>query len=124
MDDSNHITFRTILKSAAVIVGLIVLIGYVMFQARFLLIGPQIVLIEELDQHHNSRTVTLTGQTYNISHLWLNNRSIYTDANGRFEEALVLENGYTIATLQAEDRYGRITKVVRPFVYTPASFIQ
>ncbi len=45
-------------------------------------------------------------------------RKIYTDKDGYFKEALVLENGYTVATLQAEDRYGRITKHTEEFVFT------
>lgn len=97
---------------------------YVVFQARHLIIGPEIVLFDAPATHQNERLVHLSGQTHNISRLWLNGRQIYTDAKGRFEEALILENGYTIATLRAEDRYGRETTVTREFVYTPASFIE
>lgn len=76
------------------------------------------------DQLQNERQVFLSGTAYNISHLWLNDRPIYTDAKGNFKEALVLENGYTISTLRAEDRYGRETKVKKEFVYVPASFVE
>jgi len=95
-----------------------------MFQARFLITGPQITLTDEPDTRQNERVVTLTGKALNITHLWLNGRQIYTDVNGYFEEALVLENSYTITTLQAKDRYGRETRVVRSFAYTPTSFIK
>ena len=122
MDDG--ITLRTILKYVAIF-GAIGLVGlYALFQSRFLIIGPQIVLNHELDTVHNERRIYLEGKTYNISRLWLNDRPIFTDAQGNFTEALVLENGYTVATLRAEDRYGRDTYVERSFVYTPASFIQ
>lgn len=101
------------------IIGLIG--GYIAFQARFLIQGPIIVLLEEPGVQHSARTITLKGKAENITHLWLNDRPIFTDEAGYFTEALVLENGYTITTLRARDRYGRETRVVRPFVYTPLS---
>jgi hypothetical protein len=121
--DDEPIAFRTILKFIGVGVGLLLVLAYVVFQARFLIMGPQIILTETPNIRQNERSVFLIGETHNISHLWLNDRPIYTNAQGKFKEALVLENGYTIATLRAEDRYGRETTVVQPFVYTPFSFI-
>lgn len=118
------IPFRTVIKFAFGLVVSLLVLAYVVFQARFLIIGPQIVLTEELDVTQNQRQVFLTGHAFNISHLWLNDRPIFTNAKGDFKEALVLENGYTIATLRAEDRYGRETKVSRSYIYTPACFIK
>jgi hypothetical protein len=105
-----------------VLVGLIT--SYVIFQARFLITGPQIILAGEIPTENNSRSITLEGTAFNITHLWLNDRQIFTDESGHFEEALILENGYTIATLRAKDRYGRETRVERSFVYTPASIMR
>jgi hypothetical protein len=97
---------------------------YVAFQARFLISGPQIVLTESLGPLHNERKVELVGEAYNISHLWLNDRQIFTNAQGEFRESLILENGYTLATLRAEDRYGRETTVTETLYYAPVSFVQ
>jgi hypothetical protein len=108
---------------AGSVIALSLIVGYIFFQARFLVAGPQIVLAAEPAVVHNDRVVTLTGHAYNITHLWLNDRQIFTDELGNFNEALVLENGYTIATLKARDRFGRETRVQRPFVYTPVSII-
>lgn len=117
-------TLRSILKAVAGIVLVGLIITYVIFQARFLITGPQIVLTEVPVTEYNQRVVTLAGSAFNITHLWLNDRPIFTDENGEFKEALVLENGYTITTLRATDRYGRETRVVRSFVYTPASIMK
>ena len=120
----SRIEIRDVLK----FVGSVILLGliafYVLFQARFLITGPQIILDYEPPTHQNERVINLEGQAFNITHLWLNDRPIYTDENGHFKEAIVLENGYTITTLRAKDRYGRETRVVRSFVYTPASIIK
>jgi len=117
------VPFRTIVKLLFIGVGLVLIVLYISFQARFLISGPQITLNNELPLLQNQRQVFLSGEAFNISHLWINDRQIYTDAQGGFNEPLVLENGYTVATLRAEDRYGRATEVTRTFVYAPASFI-
>jgi hypothetical protein len=116
------IPFRTVVKFAILSMGLMFMIIYIAFQARHLIIGPQISLVDEPALRQNQRQIFLSGDAYNISHLWLNDRPIYTDAQGYFKEALILENGYTVATLRAEDRYGRETKVTKEFVYSPSSF--
>jgi hypothetical protein len=116
------IAFRTILKITGITIGLLFILVYVIFQARFLIIGPQITITDSPTIQQNERRIFLAGFTHNISHLWLNDRPIYTNAEGEFKEALVLENGYTIATLRATDRYGRETIIAQPLVYIPASF--
>lgn len=118
------IPFRTIVKGGGIILGLVIVIIYLIFQARFLIIGPNIILTEVPTPLQNQRQIYLSGSAYNISRLWLNDRPIYTDAKGNFKEALVLENGYTMSTLRAEDRYGRETKITKSFVYAPASFLE
>lgn len=119
---SEPMSFRTVVKMVAITAGLLCVLAYIIFQARYLIIGPQVILSDTPAQLQNVKQVFLSGKAYNISHLWLNDRPIYTDAQGNFKEALVLENGYTVATLRAEDRYGRETRVAQPFVYTPTSF--
>lgn len=115
--------FRTLVRTVIALALLGTLILYVIWQARFLLTGPVIELRDEPPQHSNERIVTLTGTTRNITSITLNGRQIFTDPHGEFKEALVLENGYTIATIAATDRYGRTTELRRPFIYTPASIL-
>ena len=118
------VPFRTIVKIAFSGLGLLLIVLYVLFQARYLISGPQIELSGSHTLLQNEREIFLAGSAFNISRLWLNDRPIFTDAQGNFEEAVILENGYTITTLRAEDRYGRVTTVSQPFVYAPISFIQ
>jgi hypothetical protein len=122
--DHSPVETRNILQFLGLLIFLTLIVVYVGFQARFLIIGPQIVLATEPNTQQNERMITLEGSAFNITHLWLNDRQIFTDEEGRFSEALVLENGYTITTLRAKDRYGRETRVVRSYVYTPASIIK
>ena len=121
---NDWLSLRTLVQATVVLIGLMLVTGYVVYQARFLIIGPQITLSEELPLHQNVRQVTLSGSANNISRLWLNGRPIFTNPEGEFAATVILENGYTVTTLMAEDRFGRTTTVSRQFVYTPASFIR
>lgn len=123
MLQTNKLTFRTIVKASLSIIAAVCIVGFIIFQARYLIIGPRITLIEEPIGPQNERQVFLAGTARNISHLWLNDRPIYTAPSGHFKEAVILENGYTIATLRAEDRYGRSTMIEKSLVYAPASFV-
>jgi len=116
-------SFRTAIQGSLIFICLLLAAVYISYQARFLIIGPRITLTTEVPMLQNSRQITLTGQAENISRLWLNGRSIFTNRNGQFTAAVILENGYTVTTLVAEDRYGRSTTITHPFVYTPASFV-
>ncbi len=114
---SKHFSLRTILTAVSIFGGGMLLLAYLVFQARFLLQGPIITLSNLPETVQNERVVRLSGSVKNITHLTLNGRQIFTNELGYFDEALIPENGYTIATLAATDRYGRKTNVTRPFVY-------
>lgn len=110
-----HHWYRTLLF--VVIAGAIV--WYITFQAQHLIAGPQIALSAPTAVTQQSRVITVTGSTENITALTLNGREIFTNKDGIFKEPLVLQNGYTIMTLEATGRYGRTTRVSHPYIYVP-----
>jgi len=118
-----QLELKSVITYSLALVVSVAVIGYILFQARFLVIGPQIVITNDLPAVANERTVTLVGQTANITNLTLNGRTIYTDERGAFAESLVLENGYTIMVLRAHDRFGRERTLERTVVYRPISTI-
>lgn len=118
---TSFLSIRTVLGFIAAIIGLLILLTYVSFQARFLILGPQLSLTNEPPTTTNERFVTLTGQARNITRITLNGKQIFTNQDGYFSEAMMLENGYTIATVAATDRFGRTAELVREFMYLPAS---
>jgi hypothetical protein len=117
---TSSFTLRTILFYGMSMVVVVAFVVYVLFQARFILEGPMIVLNDTTRTEQTQRRVEIEGTASNIVRMTLNGRQIYTDGSGHFKEALILENGYTIATLHAEDRYGRETDLSKAFVYTGA----
>jgi len=121
MVPDNPFVGRQIVRATGAFVTILLVLLYIGFQSRILLLGPQVVLTSDLEVVQNERFVTITGQAQNLVRITLNGRQIFTDEAGNFEEDVFLENGYTIVTIAAVDRYGRQTKVERSFVYTPAS---
>ena len=116
----SRISFPFILKLIFVLMLGVCILAYVLFQARNLLLGPSITLSHEISPIQHERTILLEGTTKNIVSMYMNGKEIHTDEKGVFSQRLVLENGYTIMTLHAQDRYGRTSTLTRQFVYTPS----
>ncbi len=115
----HSLTLGTLLRFLGIGIGIALLVWYIHFQARNLLIGPTLILNDTGETIHHTHSVELTGTTSNIVKLTLNGREIHTDEAGVFKEHLVLENGYTLIMLTAEDRFGRTTSLTREFVFIP-----
>ncbi len=113
-----RITLRLVLSVTLALLVLTAIVGYIGFQARFLILGPQITVNEKLPMTTASSTVRLAGSTANITRLHLNGRQIFTDQEGYFDELVALTPGVNIITVSAEDRYGRVTQEVQTIVLT------
>ena len=113
-----------LLRGLVVVVLIAGALYYVLFQARFLIGGPQIELSAAPATVQSERQVTLTGTASNITAIYLNGRPIVTDESGTFNESVVLQNGYNRIRIDAEDRYGRTTFVEQPFVYSPPEVLE
>lgn len=97
------------------------MVMYVLFQARNIISGPEIILTDSYTPIQHEKIITLTGITKNIVKLTLNGKEIHTDERGAFTQMLVLAQGYSIVSLTAKDRFGRMTEVRREYVYVPPS---
>lgn len=116
-----NITLGTCLRFLGYGALIAIILAYVQFQARNILLGPTISLQESPTLIQHDRTITLHGSARNIVKLTLNGKEIHTDEKGEFTQAVVLENGYTVMTLNAQDRFGRDTVLTREYVYVPQS---
>lgn len=112
---------QRIVRLFLLILILTLFLGYLAYQARFLLIGPVITFSDNLDTVQTSRTIELSGHAANITAIAINGHPIVTDEAGYFTAPIVLENGYTIISIEAQDRYGRTDRHERTFVYTASS---
>lgn len=89
------------------ILGLL-LVFYVLFQARFLILGPQIDIETPRDAEEVvDPLLTISGTAHNVAWLTLNGRQIFTDEEGLWSEKLLLSPGISIMTVSGRDRFGR-----------------
>ena len=98
-------------KYGFLIILLILLIAYSLYQARALLVGPQIWIGNPQDGDTvEDPLVIMEGQSKNIAWISLNDRQIFTDENGQWSEKLLVSPGLSIMTVKARDRFGRKTE--------------
>lgn len=84
---------------------------YTLFQARFLILGPEIRVATPLNgASPDSPVITVAGTARNIAYISLNGRQIYTDQKGAWSEKLIAPPGPSIMSLEARDRFGRHTE--------------
>lgn len=100
------------------LIGIILMIvlfsGYVLFQARHIIRGPILTVVEpSASALIEGPLVTVRGKTDYAVNLLISGRKIMVNEEGVFEETLPLPLGYSVMTIEAEDRYGRV--VAREF---------
>lgn len=114
---TNFITLPKILSYASVLFLIVGLGVYAIWQARFLIEGPEITMVDEPRTEQNERVVTIQGIVKNAKALYLNGLPIVADQNGNFHTGVILENGFSIVRIDAEDRYGRKVSWEKGLVY-------
>jgi len=84
-------------------------------KANFILKGIRIEV--NLEKDNNSSLVQINGNAKNAIHLILNGREIFIDKNGNFSETVGLLPGFSVITLNAEDKFGKSTEKKFDLVY-------
>ena len=108
----------TYLRTWAMILLAVVIIGYALFQTRNIVRGPIIDVYTPRNGASVSESlITITGTAKNISFISLNGQQIFVDENGSFSQKLLLSYGYNIMTLYARDKFGRETENVLELMY-------
>ena len=96
----------------------LILIGYSIFQARFLILGPGLEIVSPKDGVSVwDPLIIIEGKAKNISWISLNGQQIFTDEKGQWKEKLIVSEGLSIMTVKVKDRFGReAEKQVRIFL--------
>jgi hypothetical protein len=118
MKPSKVLTIKILLS---VIIFLLIL-GYGLFQARNLIIGPEItILTPKNGENVTNPLVIVTGVAINITKISLDDRQIFVDKKGNFSEKLLVPSGYTIIKLVTQDKFGRTTQKLVELNYTASA---
>jgi len=93
---------------------------YAYYQSKDFLAGPEIVVTEpENGTSTSSPLIVIRGRMKNIAYASLDDREIFINDRGYFEEKLLLYPGYTILSFKARDRFGHATEKRLELVYKP-----
>ena len=96
------------MKRILIVLAVLVVLSYSLFEARKLLEGPEITIEFPADGSATSSAVaTVVGTAQNISFLTINDAPSYTDEAGKFVYRYSPPAGYTMVTVAATDRFGR-----------------
>ncbi|NLE07287.1 MAG: hypothetical protein GX627_01595 [Parcubacteria group bacterium] len=107
------------IKRFVIILSVIMLVSYGLFNARDLLIGPTIEIFSPTKHtiETDSNVLTISGKTKNIAFISLNEKPISIDTEGVFQEKLLLSPGSNTIEIKGKDRFKQETKKVVKIYY-------
>jgi hypothetical protein len=106
------------IKRFVIIASVVLLISYGIFNARCLIIGPTIeVFSPTKDTETTENTLTVKGKVENVAFISLNQKPIFVDKEGLFEEKLLLSPGSNIIEIKARDRFKKETLKILKIYY-------
>lgn len=102
-----------------IVMSVILLICYGLWNARNLIMGPSIEILLPTPNITEIATSTLLikGMVKNSTYISINERPIYIDTRGFFEEKLLLGEGSNIIIVRAKDRFGAEEKKLLNIYY-------
>ncbi len=94
------------IKFCVIVLSAVLLVSYGIFNARNLIMGPVIEIFSPAtDTETGEKMLTIKGRVRNASFISLNEKPIFVDPNGLFEEKLLLSPGSNIMEIKAKDRF-------------------
>ena len=94
------------IKLFVITASIILLISYGLCNARNLIMGATIEIFSPTPNLETEQNIlVIKGRAKNISFLSLNEKPIFVDTEGLFEEKLLLSPGSNIIEIRAKDRF-------------------
>ncbi|MEI7564042.1 MAG: hypothetical protein WCJ39_10905, partial [bacterium] len=99
---------KKIIKISSIILIVLIIVGYALFESHSLIKGPEIIIIDPVPGSLiSTSSVTIIGKALRIQDISLNGRPILIDQEGNFSETLLLSPGYNISLFYAKDKFNR-----------------
>ena len=100
--------FKFRLKVGFLILLFIVIGGYSYYKTRDVLQGVKLAINTIKDgQSFSTPAIEIQGSAKNAAYLSLDDRPIFMDKDGKFDESLLLLPGYNIINVKAQDKFGK-----------------
>lgn len=113
MNQPKMISFKKKLKIGTLTL-LFLIVGVITFiNTKDIIYGTNIKITNVEDgQTFTEPFIKLSGVAKNFKNLSINDRKIFTDQTGIFNENLLLLPGYNIITIKGEDKFGKTRQKV------------
>ena len=85
----------------------------------FILKGVQIEA--RIDQQGESKLATIKGKAKNATYITINGREIFIDKDGSFSEPIALIPGFSVITIDTQDKFGKSKEKKFELVYKEGS---
>lgn len=94
------------IRRLVITTSVLLLISYGIFNARDLIMGPTIEIFSPAKNTEMTKnTVDIKGRVENAAFISLNEKPIFIDSQGLFDEKLLLSPGSNIIEIKARDRF-------------------
>ena len=103
-----------------IVIGILVVcvIVFTYLETKDIITGPVITISQPMNgSTATTSLVHIIGTVTNASQIYLDGHQIYTDSTGKFDEELILADGYNILELAASDRFKHKTQKRLELVY-------
>jgi hypothetical protein len=102
---------RKNIRTTAVIVFFILFVLYAGFETIKLFLGPSLIIDNPKDLESISEPlINVSGTVKRVSYISINDRQIFADTAGKFNDKLLLLPGYNIIKIEVKDRFGKVLK--------------
>lgn len=110
------------IKYLIIVCSMVLLVCYGFFNARNLIMGPSIQIFTPSEESETDQNlVSIKGKVKNMTYLSLNERPVYADKNGYFEEKVLLSPGFNILEFKIRDRFKEEVKKTIKVYYKESS---
>jgi len=114
-----------IISSKAIVISLICCVTLISFaylyrQAYFIFAPPRIELsTPSNDMTVSNQMIEISGKSSVGSQIFINDQSIFANADGTFQESVKLSDGLNVIKISSVNKMGKESKVLRNIIYTP-----
>lgn len=89
--------------SCVTLFAVIMIFGY----EKMCFVWKGVEIQADIERDLSSSLATITGKASKATHLTLNGREIFIDKDGNFSESISVLPGFSVITLNAEDKFGK-----------------
>jgi len=99
---------RKIILTTFIFLFFVIVSGYVYYRSSDFINGPQLEILDPQDgSSFKTPLIIIRGIVENVSYIKMNEKQIFINENGIFEEKYILSSGQNFIKIEVEDRFNK-----------------